>query len=395
MRLRHARTVPRHGVRHWGLLRSQPVLHRPGRAAVQAHAQDPQGLTGDVDGPRGACEFAAVPPPFNIAQAMQEAIALHRQNRLREAEKLYARVLKANPEHFRRAAFARHHQGASGQMGEALRLISAAVKTQSARGRCAGQPRQRAARAQARRRRARLPRQGAGDRSERPARVESIAAPLCSRSIGRRRRSPVSSEVLRRAPGNGEALLNRGVALAELGREAEALDDFDAALRLAPFNPELHYNRGNALLQLGRHVGSGRCIRSHARHGPQSRKGLEQPRQRAARAQPQCRSGRKFRQGARLAKGQRRRSFQSGDSAAQSRRPAAAVSRIRMALETQRHARYTARLPGKLWLGEYPLAQKTILLHPNRAWATPSSSRVMCRSWHAPARASCWKSSRN
>ena len=45
--------------------------------------------------------FAAVPSPrFNIAQAMQEAIALHRQNRLREAERLYARVLKATPDHF-------------------------------------------------------------------------------------------------------------------------------------------------------------------------------------------------------------------------------------------------------------------------------------------------------
>ena len=31
---------------------------------------------------------------------MQEAIALHRQNRLREAEKLYARVLKAAPDTF-------------------------------------------------------------------------------------------------------------------------------------------------------------------------------------------------------------------------------------------------------------------------------------------------------
>ena len=61
-------------------------------------------------------------------------------------------------------------------------------------------------------------------------------------------------QVLQRAPRNGEALLNRGVALATLERHAEALNDFDAALTLAPAHPELHYNRGNALLQLNRHA---------------------------------------------------------------------------------------------------------------------------------------------
>ena len=36
--------------------------------------------------------------PFNIAQALQEALALHQQGRLREAEKLYARALKLHPD---------------------------------------------------------------------------------------------------------------------------------------------------------------------------------------------------------------------------------------------------------------------------------------------------------
>ena len=42
----------------------------------------------------------AQPPRFNLPQTMQEAVALHQQGRLREAEKLYARVQKASPENF-------------------------------------------------------------------------------------------------------------------------------------------------------------------------------------------------------------------------------------------------------------------------------------------------------
>jgi Flp pilus assembly protein TadD len=38
--------------------------------------------------------------PFNLGQALGEAVALHRQGQLRGAEKIYARVLKAAPDHF-------------------------------------------------------------------------------------------------------------------------------------------------------------------------------------------------------------------------------------------------------------------------------------------------------
>ena len=73
--------------------------------------------------------FAAVQPPqFNIAQSMQDAVALHRQGRLREAEKLYARVLKAAPDNFDALHLLGSLKAQAGQMGEALRLISAATK---------------------------------------------------------------------------------------------------------------------------------------------------------------------------------------------------------------------------------------------------------------------------
>ena len=37
---------------------------------------------------------------FDIGQTLQEALALHRQGRLRDAEKIYTRVLKAAPGNF-------------------------------------------------------------------------------------------------------------------------------------------------------------------------------------------------------------------------------------------------------------------------------------------------------
>jgi hypothetical protein len=40
------------------------------------------------------------PGPFNLGQSIAEALALHQQGRLDEAEKLYTRVLKARRDHF-------------------------------------------------------------------------------------------------------------------------------------------------------------------------------------------------------------------------------------------------------------------------------------------------------
>src|ERR1039458_125856 len=55
-------------------------------------------------------------------------------------------------------------------------------------------------------------------------------------------------------PPHADALLNRGSALASLGRGEQALADFDAALALMPSHPAALYNRGNALSALGRYV---------------------------------------------------------------------------------------------------------------------------------------------
>ena len=58
--------------------------------------------------------------------------------------------------------------------------------------------------------------------------------------------------MLARNPRHGDAMLNRGTTFASLGRNAQALADFDAALALMPGHPAALYNRGNALSALGR-----------------------------------------------------------------------------------------------------------------------------------------------
>ena len=60
--------------------------------------------------------------------------------------------------------------------------------------------------------------------------------------------------LLRLDPRNGEAIMNRGICKATLSRHDEALADFDAALALMPGHPNVLYNRGSALLALGRPV---------------------------------------------------------------------------------------------------------------------------------------------
>ena len=59
---------------------------------------------------------------------MQEAVGLHRAGRLHEAEKIYVRVVKAAPDYFDALHLLGSLKAQAGQMGEALRLITAALK---------------------------------------------------------------------------------------------------------------------------------------------------------------------------------------------------------------------------------------------------------------------------
>ena len=66
--------------------------------------------------------------PFDLGNSLSEAVALQRQGNLREAEKIYARVLKAAPDNFDALNLLGGVKAQQGLIGEAHTLFRAAVK---------------------------------------------------------------------------------------------------------------------------------------------------------------------------------------------------------------------------------------------------------------------------
>jgi tetratricopeptide (TPR) repeat protein len=192
-------------------------------------------------------------PRFDVNQAMDEAVALHRGGRLREAEKLYARIVKAAPDYFDALHIYGSLKAQSGQMGEALRLITAALRIN---------PRSAEALVNLSNVMHALRRdQDALDCLDKALAIKpDDALALGNRgsallTLNRPQDALASFEALLRLdPRNGEAMMNRGVAKATLLHHDEALADFDAALALMPGHPNVLYNRGNAVLALGRPI---------------------------------------------------------------------------------------------------------------------------------------------
>ena len=196
--------------------------------------------------------FAAVQSqPFNIAQTLQEALSLHQQGRLRDAEKLYTRTLKAAPDNFDALHLLGLIKAQSGQMGEAYRLMSAALKINpnmpdvlvNFANVLHGLKRDAEALESL-------------DKALalRPGDMEATFFRGNALSALNRTQDALScfDAVLAQNPGRPDALLNRGSAFAALGRHAQALADFDAILRHSPNQVDALYNRGTALLDLGR-----------------------------------------------------------------------------------------------------------------------------------------------
>ena len=189
--------------------------------------------------------------PFNIAQTLQEALSLHQQGRLRDAEKLYARALKAAPDNFDALHLLGLVKAQSGQMGEAYRLMSAALKIN---------PNAPDALVNFANVLHALKRDDEALTSLdkalalRPGDPEALLYRANTLSALDRAEEALScfNTLLASNPAHGEALLNRGAALARLGRHADALADFDALLMRAPRHVEALYNRGTALLDLNR-----------------------------------------------------------------------------------------------------------------------------------------------
>jgi tetratricopeptide (TPR) repeat protein len=189
----------------------------------------------------------------NLGQALQEAVTLQHQGRLREAEKIYSRVLKAVPDQFDALNLLGTIKAQRGQAGEAYRLIAAALKVNP---RAADAwvnlgivlhalKRDQEALESFDKALALKP----GDADALLQRGNALLA------LGRAQPALAAfDEVLASIPRHAQARLNRGLALAAVGRHQEAVADFEAALAMSPANPAAHYNRGVSLFSLGRYA---------------------------------------------------------------------------------------------------------------------------------------------
>jgi len=292
---------------------------------------------------------------------MNEAMALHRQGRLRDAERIYARVLKAAPDDFDVLNLLGAVKAQLGHIGEAHRLFSAAVKVN---------PRAPQALVNLGQALHALKRDAeALDCFDKAlALAPGDAAILNSHanallSLGRAEEALAEfREVLAKVPQHAEARLNAGIALATLGRPDEAVAEFDGAAALAPGHPAVHFNRGLTLFELGRYTDA---IAAYDR---------------ALAAAPDHASAVLNRGRALAALNRYDEALASYDRAIALRKDDADAHFMKsMALLTRGEYRrgfadYEWRwrrsgMPAQksrgrpLWLGEYPLARKTILLH--------------------------------
>ena len=160
--------------------------------------------------------MSAAPGPFNLGQTIRDALALHQRGRLDEAEKLYTRALKAQRDNFDALHLLGMLNHQRGKAGEAYRLIAAALKVQ---------PRS-------------------------PDALSNLALVLHALKRSGEALSTLN-KALALAPGHPDALNNRGNILLDLKRAAEAVVDFDAVLQKAPRHVQALVNRGNARVALG------------------------------------------------------------------------------------------------------------------------------------------------
>jgi tetratricopeptide (TPR) repeat protein len=189
----------------------------------------------------------------NLAQSVEQALALHRQGRLDEAEKIYARVLEAQRDHFDALHLLGMLNYQRDRAGEAHRLIAAALKVD---------PRSPDALSNLA-----LALHALKRDDEALASLDRALALAPDHADALNNRGNLLLElkrpadavaafdaVLARSPRHLHALINRGNALAALGQGERALASYDAALAVAPGHPPALYNRGNALRALGREL---------------------------------------------------------------------------------------------------------------------------------------------
>ena len=169
--------------------------------------------------------FFAMPPlpqpqaaAFNVPQALAQALSLHEQGRLNEAERLYSDILAARPDQFDALQMLGMVKLAKGQPAEALRLVGAAMAART------------------------------------PSPQILLNYGIILNALERRQEALDSfDQAIKQKSKFAEAHNNRGTVLAALGRHDEALDSYAKAIAIKPDYAEAHFNRGNSLHALARH----------------------------------------------------------------------------------------------------------------------------------------------
>jgi tetratricopeptide (TPR) repeat protein len=303
---------------------------------------------------------------FNLVQSLNEAMALQRQGRLREAEKIYTRVLKGAPDHFDALNMLGIVKAQLGRMGEAHRLLSAAVRIN---------PREPGAWANLGQVLHALKRnQEAAECLDKARALAPDDVGILNQhanallSLGRHEDALEEfRQVLARVPQHTEARVNSGIARAALGASEQAVAEFDSALSIAPGHLPAHYNRGLALHDLGHYAAAldalGRVVASAPEHAAAW---LGRGRALAALNRLNEAMASYGRAGAirkedpdvhfseamaLLALGDYRRGFEKYEARWRRSGMPAQKSRGR-----------------PLWLGEYPLSYKTVLLHAEQGF---------------------------
>ncbi len=155
---------------------------------------------------------------FDVPQALAQALKLHEQGRLNDAEPLYAAILAVRPEHFDALQMLGMIKLAKGQPAEALRLVSEAM------------------------------------RMRRPSPQILVNHGMILHALDRSEEALASFDAaLKQKSKFAEAHNNRGAVLAALGRHEEALVCFRKALAIKGDYPDAHYNLGSSLRVLGQY----------------------------------------------------------------------------------------------------------------------------------------------
>jgi tetratricopeptide (TPR) repeat protein len=188
---------------------------------------------------------------FNLPQAIQQALEFHRQGQLPQAEKLYADILAVRPDYFEALHMLALVKLGRGDLAGALRMMSAALQA-----------------------RPKSPEvllnygivlNALGRNEEALATFDQVLS-IKKRSIEaynnrgavleKLGRDEEALESIRRAlavkPTHVDALYNQGSVLKKLGRNEEALKSFERALAIKPDYAKAHNNRGTALESLER-----------------------------------------------------------------------------------------------------------------------------------------------